>query len=87
MGKRFVSIAGDEEDGSMLWVARLLLLFRLTSQTEIGGTEYLFLQYMACTPAMYEVDKELGYVRLRWSSTDDEDHGAVAEWKRITERS
>lgn len=33
---------------------------------------------MKCTPALYEVDKELGFVCLKWSSTYEKDLGPVA---------
>lgn len=38
----FVLIAGDGENGSMLWLARVLLLCRLISRTDSDGTEYIF---------------------------------------------
>lgn len=62
----------------MLYVAGVLLLFSLSSQTYSGGTEYFFLQKMECTAVLNEVDKELRCVSLRWGATDEEDYDAVA---------
>lgn len=43
MQNRYMLIAGDGEDGAMLWMASMLLLFHRKSPTDSGGTEYLFL--------------------------------------------
>lgn len=77
MRNGFLLIAGDGKDGSMLMVARVLLLPRLNSQTDRCETDYVFLQCMESTPALDEVDKELCSLCLRWSTTDVEDKSAV----------
>lgn len=33
---------------------------------------------MWCTPALVEVNDELDCMSLSWSTTDEEDHGAIA---------
>lgn len=71
-------IASDHEERSVLRVKRVPILYRLKSETHSGGREYLFVHYMACTPAVYEVNKKLVRVCLRWSTKCEEDHTAVA---------
>lgn len=44
--KRFTLIANDGKDGSMLRVGSLLLLLGLSSPTDSGEKDYVFLQYM-----------------------------------------
>lgn len=61
----------------MLWVARVLLLFRLNSRTICGGTEHVFLQYVACTRVLDELDKELSGVYLSWTANERKDYSAV----------
>lgn len=34
---------------------------------------------MECTPALDNMDEELGYVCLRWITIDEEEHSTVAE--------
>lgn len=75
----FVFIASDGKDGSVLWAAWVLPLFCLTSQTDSGGIEYVFLQYVECTPSLNEVGKELACVCQSWSTTDKVYHDAVRE--------
>lgn len=70
MKNRFLLAASDDEDGSVLWVARVLLLFGLKSPANGGRAEYIL--------ALDAVVKELCSVRLRWSTTDEKEYSAVA---------
>lgn len=78
MRNSFVLIFGDGENGSVLWVASGLLSFDLNFQADSGGTDYVLLQYMMCTPVLDEMIEDLGYVCLRWYTTDEKDHSTVA---------
>lgn len=73
----FVLLAGDGDDTSVLRVSKALLLFRMNSLTDSGGTEYVVLRYMECTSTLDEVDEKTGCVFLKWSSTTEEGHSAV----------
>lgn len=70
-------IASDGEDRYVQWLARVLLLLPVESKTDSVGIEYLFPQYMKCTPALDAVDMNLGCLYQRWSTTDEDDHRAV----------
>lgn len=59
MQDRFVLIAGNGEDGSVLWVVRVLLLFRINSETDSNTKEYALQTYMECIPLLDEIDTEL----------------------------
>lgn len=50
---------------SMLWVARVLLLFCLNTAADSGGAENVFIQYMERTLTLDEPGKELAYGFLR----------------------
>lgn len=52
----FSLIAAECVERSELCIARELLLFRLKFETDSGKAEYVFLQYMKCTPLLDEVD-------------------------------
>lgn len=41
----------------------------------------MFSQDMECTPALDNLDKQLGCMCLRWSTTDEQDHDAVAGYE------
>lgn len=73
----------------MLWIAKVVLLFSSKGQADRSERKYAFLQYMECTEPLDGIDKELGCVCLRWSTTDEiyhtisEDENrefAVGEW-------
>lgn len=55
----------------------MLLLIRLISRTDSGGSEYVFPQYMKGTPALGEVVTDLVFVFMRWSITDEKDRSTV----------
>lgn len=46
-----VLIDGDRAEGSTFWLQKLIPLFRLKSQVDSSGTEYVFQYYMKCKPA------------------------------------
>lgn len=71
-------IVGYEEGGSVLWEAELLLMFCLSYETDGSGTKCDFLQNIECTQALNEEDKDLRFMCLKWSTLDEEYHGAVA---------
>lgn len=74
----FVLIAGCGEEGSVLRMPGVLLLFHPNAGTDSRGTEYAFLQYTECASAVDVVGKELGCACLRWSTPDANDESAVA---------
>lgn len=78
MRKSFLLISGDGEDGAVPLVTRAGLLFRLSSSKNSGETVYIFPLYKDGTPALDKVDKELGSVCVRWSTTDKEGYSGVA---------
>lgn len=55
----FALIAGDKDERSTLWVAKVLLFFHLNIQTDSSEIGYTFLRYIQCKPAISEVYKEL----------------------------
>lgn len=59
MRTSFVLISGGGEEVSVLRVANVLLLIRLSTKTNSSERTYISLQYMKCTPVLCEVDKEL----------------------------
>lgn len=73
--KRFMWIAGDAEDGSMLSVAGGLIPFHKRFRTDRGARDFVFLQYMENTPTLHEVDKA-GCWCLKYRTTDENDHRA-----------
>lgn len=58
-------IVGYGEDGSMLWVANLLMLFSFNTQPDTIETEYDFISYMKCMLAVNGVKQEPGCMFLR----------------------
>lgn len=66
-------IAYDEEQGSVFWVPKALLLLSLNIRLGRGDTVYLFVLCTRYTQILEEVDKELGCVCLKWNTTDEED--------------
>lgn len=73
----FVLTAGDGQEGSVLLVAKVLLLFRLHTQTHCSLTEYVFPKYITCIPPLNDVGKKLGCLSLSCTTTDERDHSAV----------
>lgn len=61
----------------MLSIARVFLQLILIFPTDPDGAEHLFLQYMECALALKEVDKNLVFVCLTWSTTYRDDHSTV----------
>lgn len=76
---RFELIAGDGEKISLLWVAKVLLLFRLNTDANKNGTSFLFQHYMEFTPEPHEEDREMGSVCLKYTSTDEKHRNKMAE--------
>lgn len=76
-----VQISGGGQKGSVLLVAKVLLLFRRNTQTYSSGIVYVFLQYMEGTPGLDGVEKNQGRVCLRLRTTDEKDRTAIAEKK------
>lgn len=56
-----------------------MLFFRLNIQTDSSRKNNAFLQYMKGRPVLKEEAKELVCVRLRPSTTSDEDHSTVSQ--------
>lgn len=55
---------------SLVWITKVILVFTLNRQADRSGWEFALTQYMACTNAMYGIDEKLGYVCLRWITTN-----------------
>lgn len=53
----FVLVAGDDGEGTVHWVVRVLLRFHLNVKRESSRTDYVFLQYREYTLTLKEVDK------------------------------
>ena len=69
----FVVLKGEEEGEQVSWVAKVLLLFRL-SATGLGDIqEFAYVQYMEVTDAITGVDRALDCVCLRWATADEVD--------------
>lgn len=51
----FLLIPSVDENGSVFSVTSVLLPFRLNRQTNSGGIERIFVQYMKCTPVIDEL--------------------------------
>lgn len=72
-----VSVRGKEGGG--LWVAKVLLLFRINVTKRNENVTYSFLQYIEVKHRIYIVDDTLGFIHL-WCSTNDElDHDLTEE--------
>lgn len=56
MRNSFGLFAVNGNDGSVLWLARVLTLFCVKSQTDGDRAEYVFLRYMECAPTLNEVE-------------------------------
>lgn len=71
---RFVLVGsgGSEVDG--LWVAKILLLFRMNVSVNSESRKYSFLSYMKVTNRIDTEDITLGFVCLRWFTDDEGDH-------------
>lgn len=70
--------AGDNEEGSVLCVAKVLLPFHLRTETNKSVREYVPIQYMKCITALEELDKEIAVCVTECNITDEEDHSAFA---------
>ena len=66
-------LKGEEEGGSVLWVAKVLLLFKLTATGYGDIQEFAYVQYMEVTDAVSGVDRALDCVCLRWATADEVD--------------
>lgn len=58
----------------MLWMLNILQLFSLRREADHSERENAFLQYKNCTRLLDGIEKELGYLRLRLSTTNEVDH-------------
>lgn len=80
----FVLLSGDDGgDGNKdsLWIAKVLVLLRVSEVASQKSSELAFVQYMEYTPPKDNIDNVLGCVTLRWSTTDERDH-TLSEEKR-----
>lgn len=95
---RYVLVTGGEDKGEGLWVAKVLLLFRMNLGGEEVGKEYAFLQYMEVSRLVDVIEETLNFVCLRWSTDDEVDYSGsggrngqkrgllqVGEWFEIVE--
>lgn len=66
-------LKGEEEGETVLWVAKVLLLFRLCAAGLGDKQEFAYIQYMEVTDAITGVDRALDCVCLTWATTDEVD--------------
>lgn len=64
---------GTEDGEVVVWVAKVLLLFRLNSGGPGQDTEYAYVQYIVVTDAVSAVHRNLGCVCLRCAKEDEVD--------------
>lgn len=69
----FVVLKGEEEGETVLWVAKVLLLFKLSATGYGDIQEFAYVQYMEVTDAVSGVDRALDCVCLRWATADEVD--------------
>ena len=69
----FVVLKGEEEGEKVLWVAKVLLLFKLSATGHGDIQEFAYVQYMEVTDAVTGVDRALDCVCLRWATADEVD--------------
>lgn len=60
-------VFGGKEESSGLWVAKVLLLFKISVRKSNEKQEYAFLPYIAVTSLTDTLERTLGCVSLRWS--------------------
>lgn len=70
----YVLVSGGGYKGEGLWVAKVLLLFRMNLGGEEVGKEYAFLQYMEVSRPVDVIEETLNCVCLRWSTDDEVDY-------------
>lgn len=73
----FILLEGESEEEDKLWVAKILLFFRVKVRGTKEERKCPFLKYMECIPPCYNVDKVLGCTSLRWSTNNDRDHSLM----------
>lgn len=78
MQKRFQLVRRGAEQGSVLSVAKVLLLFLLAFTIDEREVEYIQQQELAWIPSLVKLDKAMRSLWLRSFVTDREDHAAVA---------
>lgn len=66
----FVLTSRYEKERFVLSVAKLLLVSRLITEVDGRTEQYDFWQYMECSPAMHNMNEEMGCVCPRWRPTD-----------------
>lgn len=71
--KGFMVIAGKEENGHMLWIDKVLLLFNLKEQVDRAEKEHVGLYYMECTRPLDKIYRSLGRVCIRNKTTHEID--------------
>lgn len=66
----FLIIGWEKEKESVLWIAKILLLFVLKMQGNLAAKESAFLRYMQCTKSLDDIDRELGCLCIGWKTTE-----------------
>jgi len=69
----FVVMRGNDEGGRVLWVGKILLLFRLSYTGSSETEEFAYVQYMEVSKPISGVDRALGCVCLRRATEDELD--------------
>lgn len=71
---RFVWVSGGEEEGSDLWVAKVIQLRRISFRGSNESREFAFLQFMNVSRSIDTMYEPLGFDGLRWGTDDKADH-------------
>lgn len=72
--EQFMQVAGTGEKGHELFVARVLLLFKMSVREASEIHEYTFLQYMEIKHVINMFDEMLGCVCLQYSADNEVHH-------------
>lgn len=71
----FLQASGSKEDDSSQWVAKVLLLFRISVRKSRNGKEYGFLHYMYVSHPIGRVSEIIVSICLGWVTDDKVNQG------------
>lgn len=70
----FVLVIADEKDSGCLWVAKVVVLFKMIVRGSNESKEYSDLQYIIGLRLIDRLYKTLWCICLRWTTDDEMDH-------------